>query len=447
MNLCEPLSQHAAQRLCSANAQRFQNVALGVCALAGTTLSAMMLRCGILATPDSWAYWEGSVSIIENGTFSFLCGEPIVWWPPLFSVWLAAFQVIGMTTGFWLIIAMCGLTFTNCLIWGGYGLVISRSNDGRVMWMPYIASLIFFAVFIPVCGTKLLAHFLLLQFVGLAFLCIVSTGAAVSDSKWLLNWICVGFSLSLALLAHNSAIVYITAVIPLIIVMKRRPWRVRLIALIAMLAMSMLPWFVYRIVSDSGSSHALSTQYLDPVRHFINSMAGLSDLMFTTDSVYWILRIVIGISMACGIAVLVILPVKAIGGSGVRNVSVTVLLSYVCLYGLFNLVHIADPFMDRFLWFIPLAIVPAVFRVAHSRKGLMTLAIVLCLSISVIRSVVMSVTAVTPCRCHDAIVKSKYILRYHWLLPNQQNTVRAGLERITPPTYPWQARWERTHNN
>lgn len=448
MESFKALSQYVAHSFYLKRVLKPKYLALGICTICGTLCSVFMLRCGILASPDSWAYWEGSVSILQNGTFSFLDGQKIIWWPPLFSIWLAAFQAIGMTTGFWLIVAMCGLTFINCLIWGRFALTMSCSDDGHVMWLPYISSLVFIAVFIPVCGIRLLAHFLLLSFVGLTFLCVVSAELTASDRKWLINAICVGLSLTLALMTHYSAIIYVAAVIPLIIAEKCRSGRVRCIAIITTLTLSTLPWLAYRIVSEAGSSHAFSIQNFVPLQHLIYSMAGLSDLMFTTDSVHWITRTLIGVFMACGIALLAIVSSKKTERFRVRKVSLLVLLSYMGLYGIFNLAPITDPLMDRFLWYIPLAIVPAVFRVVHTRKWLMALTIAICLSVSVKRSLVLSVTAaVRPCRKDETTVSSNYILSYYWLGPDYQKTVRSELERISPPTYPWQARWESTQKD
>lgn len=42
--------------------------------------------------PDSWAYWEGSVSLLEAGRYAYFGGEPITSFPPLFSWVLALFQ-------------------------------------------------------------------------------------------------------------------------------------------------------------------------------------------------------------------------------------------------------------------------------------------------------------------------------------------------------------------
>jgi SAM-dependent methyltransferase len=57
-------------------------------ALVGALCSAVFLRHGLFATEDAWLYWEGSVSLLEHGHYSWLHGRPIVAQPQGFPfIW------------------------------------------------------------------------------------------------------------------------------------------------------------------------------------------------------------------------------------------------------------------------------------------------------------------------------------------------------------------------
>src|SRR5688572_32984772 len=62
--------------------------------------AVLLLRRGIVMGPDSWAYWEASVSLSERGSYAYFGGQRVTAFPPLFPVWLAAVQaVLGVSAG------------------------------------------------------------------------------------------------------------------------------------------------------------------------------------------------------------------------------------------------------------------------------------------------------------------------------------------------------------
>src|ERR1700685_1922126 len=81
--------------------------------LASFLITAWMLRYGVSTVSDSWFYWEGSVNLIEHGTYTTMAGEPIVGFAPLFSIYLALFQAPLSTTGRNLALAMSMISALN----------------------------------------------------------------------------------------------------------------------------------------------------------------------------------------------------------------------------------------------------------------------------------------------------------------------------------------------
>ena len=79
---------------------RYFESALPICGgLVAATICLLMLTPGITVDPDGWAYWEGSVSILNGNGYRFFGGQPIVDFPPLFSLFLSLIQSVGGVSG------------------------------------------------------------------------------------------------------------------------------------------------------------------------------------------------------------------------------------------------------------------------------------------------------------------------------------------------------------
>ena len=95
---------------------RTLSLALGT-GIAAAALHLVILRNGIWFTPDSWAYWEGSVSILRGEGYQWFDGSPVQLWPPLFSCYLAAWQWLLGVSGETLRVAMVVSTGVGATIW------------------------------------------------------------------------------------------------------------------------------------------------------------------------------------------------------------------------------------------------------------------------------------------------------------------------------------------
>jgi hypothetical protein len=73
----------------SERSARLRAVGAGLLAAA---FSFMYQSPGVVLTPDGWAYWEGSVSLLAGEGLRHLGGQPLGAWPPLFPLYLAAWQ-------------------------------------------------------------------------------------------------------------------------------------------------------------------------------------------------------------------------------------------------------------------------------------------------------------------------------------------------------------------
>lgn len=77
----------------------------------------VVLRHGVFVTPDGWAYWEGSASLLHGQGYRFFGGERIYAWPPGWPLWLAAVQALTGTNGFGLALALSLCAAGGVAVW------------------------------------------------------------------------------------------------------------------------------------------------------------------------------------------------------------------------------------------------------------------------------------------------------------------------------------------
>lgn len=84
----------------SLNFKNSRQISLFLAAIIVGIVSYWNNRNGILTTPDSWAYWEGSISIIEENKFAFLGGGEIYYCRHYFLSTLLLFRCYSIRPDF-----------------------------------------------------------------------------------------------------------------------------------------------------------------------------------------------------------------------------------------------------------------------------------------------------------------------------------------------------------
>src|ERR1700683_1077194 len=140
---------------------------LTIAALLAFLLELMILRHGIKSWPDSWYDWEGSINLIEHGTYTTMLGVHIQEWPPLYSIYLAAFQLVFGQTGWAIILSMSVFARVNSAVWGSYVFKFFPADEMSLSAPAILGSLVFLVFFLPIQFINMLANPLLLIFVGL----------------------------------------------------------------------------------------------------------------------------------------------------------------------------------------------------------------------------------------------------------------------------------------
>ena len=236
---------------------RYSAFAPVITGLAAAALSLLITRHGVLATEDSWAYWEGAVSLLETGHYAYADGEAIMFWPPLFSLYLAAFQWFFGQTGSALAVAMSTLAGITATLWHLAVRQMFSDEDTKNDRLGFYVSMAFTITYVPLSTYVLIAHVLLLPFTGAAYIFTVGFIRPENRHRWV-YLLCLSLSIAACLLSHNLAVCFVPAWLVILWLYShvRTGWQ-KILTCLAFAGVAILPWMGTRIfLGQSGSHHA-----------------------------------------------------------------------------------------------------------------------------------------------------------------------------------------------
>ncbi len=325
--------------------------------LAGAT-SLLMMRHGIALTPDSWAYWEGSVSILSGDGYTRFGAGSVGDWPPLFPLVLSVVQAIFGVSGATLIGTVAFLAAAAAFTWC-YVIFYLTHGVNRVNWAGYLAA----ASVAVLLGTRyrvLWSETLMLALLGvLVFLLVRRTDAGKRHSATL-RLLAMALVLALMLLCRNSAIVFWPPVALIVLIETHRSASrlIRKLAVLPILVAPLLVWYLVTVLMGlRGSQRLVAGGVHSPVELLWQLFQGLvSEFAPLAKGIgYPVLALVI-VCLFLGVwrskdSRWVTRPLIYMATVGV--------FALVCLFALFNVTLIADPLNGRFLWPIPLLVITA----------------------------------------------------------------------------------------
>jgi len=340
-------------------------------------LSGIIQHQGLILDPDGWAYWQGSVSLLEgHGYCLFYRSMPIDVFPPLFSCYLAAWQWALGVSGRTLIIANVFLNACCALSWCWALLSLARPSAVSLprwrQWLTAIGVAYLPAGLIPACSEYLLSDNLRLALVP--WLVLASMGARLATTRRALfqsTTIAVGVA-ALMMLAHNSCVAYVAAAA--IVIASGRPnevGRPARWAASAALGLSLAPWIYLRWALGQLGSHPLGfgNGRLSPAEYAQRIIDSIAYLLCPRGAGWMILP------LALALAARAALPGPDSGDAGreLQRRARGMLLFAACvtlaLFALFNLIWIADRLSPRFLSATALLLVGvAIYRGASLRS-------------------------------------------------------------------------------
>jgi hypothetical protein len=130
-------------------------------AIIAFAIGTALTHVSIVANFDGWAYWQGAVSLLEGRGYTFFSGEPIVSWPPLYSIYLAAWIAIGGATTSTVALANTVLVSLQAGLWCWLALELCRTS-GRTPGVVAGATIaVYLGLFLPLYQTSVRAEPLL----------------------------------------------------------------------------------------------------------------------------------------------------------------------------------------------------------------------------------------------------------------------------------------------
>jgi hypothetical protein len=393
---------------------------LPVCSAAlAAGFSALLLRRGVVMGPDSWAYWEGSVSLLERGEYTYIGGAPIAAFPPFFPVTLALAQTalgVSMRSAAVALGALAGLA---AFLWTWLFESV-KAEPGRsaadALAVPTIAATL------AVSSQTLLSESLWL--VLLPGLLTLLLGSADGREPRRL----AGCALLLAalLLTRNATV----ALLPAAALLLWRRWPAwtrprRLAVVCAVVASALVPWLAVRAWLGQLPAHALGTGVHGVLDHSRQALAGLA---YGLGPDRW----GIGGALLSGTALALGWEARRTDAARARALA----LAAFALLGLgghvllFSLTYVAEPIRGRFVVFAVLALAVAVLALARRRPALLVVGAMLT-AVALYRAGIKARLAGVeqPTVALDVRISSDY--------PSGPPRATAAGVLVAPPTYPW----------
>jgi len=315
---------------------------------------------GIGMIQDGWAVWQGAVSLAEGRGYTYLTGDPIVAWPPLYSAWLAlAIRLFG-ATGLSLVLANGVLVVGQAWAWMR---LVMRNTDAVPALVPQLLLALFVGLFVAVNQRHVFSHnlvYLLLPFyLGSLLYCLDREALRPVD---LIMPALLGTAL---VLTHNTALAFVGAgVIVLTVHSLDRPdlpFQLLLITLLAVVPLA--AWNLLRLALDqTGSHHVAFGAGKYGALHYLLQLAGGPAALLASDRR--------GLDYLSAILLwgLVAWLCRRADARTLRFAALFVLVAALLLFALFNVTWVYNELSSpRYILFVPLLLVPTAFLTALPR--------------------------------------------------------------------------------
>jgi hypothetical protein len=394
------------------------------CVLAAAAALAL-LRRGIVLGPDSWAYWEASVSLRERGTYAYFGGERVVAFPPLFALWLQAVQaVLGVSAR---ALALSQAALAGAAAWQWTRLYLAAAGGERTRAADALAA-VAVAAPLAVAAQTLLSESLWLVLLPLA---LRAAGARVGAVRSALGLAVTAAGL---LLCRNVTVAFLPALGAYAVLSAEAEGRVRRAALQALaLAAAVAVWAAVGRALGQAGVHAVGTGHAGVVACLLETAAGLAEALGPA-------RHGVGALLLAGAAAVCAAACLRPGRLRVpaRALTAFLALGLVGQAALFAAVYVAEPLRGRFLVFAALTLALVVLAAAATADGGFGRA---ALAVGAALAAVALLRVGTKLRLagieQPAVGWRTTVTSSYWNGPPRP---RGALTLVAPPTYPWLTR-------
>lgn len=388
---------------------------------------------GIQVTPDGWAYWQGAVSLTEGRGYTYFYGHPIIYWPPLYSLYLAGWTSVIGPYGATLIIANGLLVTVQAFVW--FNLCLSLVDDiefHTISKFHLLLCAFYIGIFTALTQSNVLAHVQLYTLLPI-FILLIWWSTQRVDGVW-------GFYIGAALLAaaclltHNSSVVFVAAGVILIIVLGQNGRYTRIAGGTFVLIFSLLVWGIIRMSLTQSGSHYIGGPHYSIYHYALQVIEGIGELIVPKE-----------FALAC-ILLFAMVTIYIIWKgkcklSGLIFSLLFFILSLIMLIVIFRLVDLpagqgSQGLNGRFVLFVPLLVVPMLLlESARVRPGVFVLVVCMAIPVLAYRSFKWSFVIDQPVD-NQGFVSSSAELS-HIPAPGK-SIILDGRTLVAPKLYPWE---------
>jgi hypothetical protein len=329
-------------------------------------------RHGIGLTPDGWAAWQGAVSIAEGKDYRYFSGNPIVAWPPLYPLYLAAWTKALGPYGLTLIVANGMLLVLQASAWLWLSLVLFRETALKVHIGVLTAAVLFVGLFVPLNQQAVLAQNLAYTLLPV-FLACIWIAMRKQTADWLL-YTCACFLGAALLTTHNASVVFVAAGAGAVVVLGRHGLMSRLATAALLVLSSLGAGIVVRWSLGQVGSHPIVGGQQSPLANLVDAGIAIGTLLAPD---------YLALPVLLALVVIAALIWRGSSGSRAMHLRFAVLVSVAAtsiLSVIFSLVWLNGSLSEgRHLLFAPLLIVPLLMYAAGIRTLMLLVVVALVL--------------------------------------------------------------------
>lgn len=407
-------------------------------ALFSGAVSLAVMRGGIFFSTDSWAYWEGSVSVLSGNGYEYFGDRPILDFPPLFSSLLCAAQGIFGISGATLIGTVSFLAAVTTYIWSY--TVFSFTHGSK--WNPagYLAAGAV-AAFVGARYCILWSETLFLALLGLLVFLLARPAGSSGKKYGLARLVGISVALFAMLLTRNAALVFWPGVALVVLFDLWRSGargREKLVAFVVLLAAPLLWYAVGALVGLRGHQRLMLGGKYSPAEYLEQLVAGMAtELGPVTKGLGYVVLALVVVGLV--ISFWRIAPSVQVA-TGMKYALFVGGLSLLGLYVLFNVTLIYDQLNTRFVWHVPLfaAVVLGGMTLVRRRDTWLRYAL---LGILAVMLVCAAGRAYSVCKGGPAGIGFQVVKAENTISPDYYGAgpeiIQGELILMSPPEYPW----------
>ena len=297
---------------------------------------------------DSWAFWQGAISLATGNGYTYFSGAPIAAWPPLYPAYLAPWVAVAGPHGWVLTTATAVLVVLQAALW--MRLVRILADDAgiaapRPAWLLLaVFTGLFLAVHQRYPFSQGLVYVILPLFMESVWAFVVRGKDRHAPALVILA--------VLLPLTHTSCFAFVGA--GALLVAARTPRSARGLGLAALVLLApVAAWLAVRLALGQAGSHCIGpgTGRFDMLAYAVQEIGGPGRLLvpdrfgapLVAMAVLWLAALA--------------LAAAGPGQRALRFVAAFCALSLAALFALFNLAWIYAPIGGRFVLFVAILLV------------------------------------------------------------------------------------------